>query len=97
MAGIGNNFVTTSLSNCFVLPSPLDSYSGIMRTDEEQVRIMKRGAVLDMIYQHLEQRYASQWSYLRRRTGATYICIDILILQENDSNKRGRIDAVNVR
>lgn len=42
MAGIGNNFVTTSLSNCFVLPSPLDSYSGIMRTDEEQVQIMKR-------------------------------------------------------
>lgn len=42
MAGIGNNFVATSLSNCFVIPSAKDSYSGIMKTDQEQVQIMRR-------------------------------------------------------
>jgi ribonucleoside-diphosphate reductase alpha chain len=42
MAGIGNNFVTTSLSNCFVIPSAKDSYSGIMKTDQEQVQVMRR-------------------------------------------------------
>ena len=42
MAGIGNNFVITSLSNCFVIDSPTDSYGGIMKSDEEQVQLMKR-------------------------------------------------------
>jgi len=42
MAGIGNNHQTTSLSNCFVIPSSEDSYGGIMKTDQEQVQLMKR-------------------------------------------------------
>lgn len=42
MAGIGNNYVLTSLSNCFVIPSAVDSYGGIMKTDQEQVQLMKR-------------------------------------------------------
>jgi len=42
MAGIGNDFVTTSLSNCFVIPPVEDSYGGIMKTDQEQVQLMKR-------------------------------------------------------
>lgn len=42
MAGIGNNFVITSLSNCFVIPSAIDSYGGIMLTDQQQVQLMKR-------------------------------------------------------
>lgn len=44
MAGIGNDFVNVSLSNCFVIGSNdnSDSYGGIMRTDEEQVQLMKR-------------------------------------------------------
>lgn len=42
MAGIGNNFVITSLSNCFVVDSAIDSYGGIMHTDQEQVQLMKR-------------------------------------------------------
>lgn len=41
MAGIGAPSVQ-SLSNCFVLDGPLDSYGGIMKTDQEQVQIMKR-------------------------------------------------------
>lgn len=42
MAGIGNNFVVTSISNCFVIDSAIDSYGGIMKTDQEQVQLAKR-------------------------------------------------------
>ncbi len=44
MSGIGNNFQIVSLSNCFVIghDSNADSYGAIMRTDEEQVQLMKR-------------------------------------------------------
>jgi ribonucleoside-diphosphate reductase alpha chain len=44
MSGIGNNYQTSSLSNCFVIgqKNPADSYGGILRTDEEQVQLMKR-------------------------------------------------------
>ena len=42
MAGIGNIFQTSSLSNCFVIGNKADSYAGILRTDEEQVQLMKR-------------------------------------------------------
>jgi len=40
--GIGNNFQISSISNCFVLESPYDSYSGIMKTDEQLAQVMKR-------------------------------------------------------
>lgn len=42
MTGIGNNTQVVSLSNCFVVDSPNDSYGGIMRADQEQVQLMKR-------------------------------------------------------
>ena len=44
MAGIGNNFQVSSLSNCFVIggDSNQDSYGAIMKVDEEQVQLMKR-------------------------------------------------------
>ena len=44
MAGIGNTQQLTSLSNCFVIGHEkiADSYGGIIRTDEEQVQLMKR-------------------------------------------------------
>ena len=42
MSGIGNNSQIQSLSNCFVIPSPQDSYGGILFSDQEQVQIMKR-------------------------------------------------------
>jgi ribonucleoside-diphosphate reductase alpha chain len=44
MAGIGNNFQVSSLSNCFVIGNdgPSDSYGGIMKIDQEQVQLMKR-------------------------------------------------------
>jgi ribonucleoside-diphosphate reductase alpha chain len=39
--GIGNN-VLSSLGNCFVVESPLDSWSGIMKTGQELSQLMKR-------------------------------------------------------
>lgn len=44
MAGIGNNFQVSSLSNCFVIGSDTnsDSYGGILKVDQEQVQLMKR-------------------------------------------------------
>ena len=42
MSGIGNELKIQSLSNCFVIEAPSDSYAGILKTDQEQVQIMKR-------------------------------------------------------
>ena len=42
MSGIGNYYQLQSLSNCFVVEQPHDSYGGILFTDQEQVQIMKR-------------------------------------------------------
>lgn len=42
MTGIGNNFQVASLSNCFVIGNTADSYGGVMKTDQEQVQLMKR-------------------------------------------------------
>lgn len=42
MSAIGNPFQVQSLSNCFVIDSPYDSYGGIMKTDQEEAQIMKR-------------------------------------------------------
>ncbi|MEL6676411.1 MAG: adenosylcobalamin-dependent ribonucleoside-diphosphate reductase [Bacteroidota bacterium] len=44
MTGIGNNYQIVSLSNCFVIGQKglADSYGGVMKTDEEQVQLMKR-------------------------------------------------------
>ncbi len=44
MAGIGNDFQVSSLSNCFVIGGDgnFDSYGGILKVDQEQVQLMKR-------------------------------------------------------
>jgi ribonucleoside-diphosphate reductase alpha chain len=44
MSGIGNQHQISSLSNCFVIGNdgPSDSYGGILKTDQEQVQLMKR-------------------------------------------------------
>ncbi|MCF8332683.1 MAG: adenosylcobalamin-dependent ribonucleoside-diphosphate reductase [Bacteroidales bacterium] len=45
MAGIGNPFQISSLSNCFVVGNQegsSDSYGGILKIDQEQVQLMKR-------------------------------------------------------
>ncbi|MCF8236292.1 MAG: adenosylcobalamin-dependent ribonucleoside-diphosphate reductase [Bacteroidales bacterium] len=44
MAGIGNDFQISSLSNCFVIGEDenSDSYGAILKVDQEQVQLMKR-------------------------------------------------------
>lgn len=42
MATLGKPYKIASLSNCFVVGQPYDSYSGIMKKDEELVQLMKR-------------------------------------------------------
>jgi len=42
MSGIGNDYQVQSISNCFVIESPHDSYGGICKTDQELVQIAKR-------------------------------------------------------
>jgi ribonucleotide reductase alpha subunit len=42
MAGIGNPHQVMSISNCFVIPAPCDSYGGILFTDQQEAQIMKR-------------------------------------------------------
>lgn len=42
MSGIGNDDQIMSISNCFVLDAPEDSYAGIMHTDQQQVHLMRR-------------------------------------------------------
>ena len=50
MFGIGNNYQIVSLSNCYVVESPEDSYGGICRVDEMLCQISKRrgGVGLDI-------------------------------------------------
>ncbi|MDA4132097.1 MAG: ribonucleoside-diphosphate reductase, adenosylcobalamin-dependent, partial [Thaumarchaeota archaeon] len=50
MAILGNENVTGSLSNCFVLPAMTDSYGGIMYADQQLVQLQKRrgGTGLDL-------------------------------------------------
>ena len=50
MYGVGNKTQYVSLSNCFVIESPADSYGGICRADEHLVQISKRrgGVGLDI-------------------------------------------------
>ena len=42
MSGIGNPHQVQSISNCFVIDPPYDSYGGICKADQELVQIAKR-------------------------------------------------------
>ncbi len=56
MAGIGNNFQLSSLSNCFVIGNGADSYGGIVRLDEEQAQLMKRRGGVGHDLSHLRPK-----------------------------------------
>jgi ribonucleoside-diphosphate reductase alpha chain len=42
MSSLGNFYKLQSLSNCFVVPEPLDSYGGIFKADQEIAQLEKR-------------------------------------------------------
>jgi len=58
MAGIGNNYQVSSLSNCFVIGNDgkSDSYGGIMKIDQEQVQLMKRRGGVGHDLSHIRPR-----------------------------------------
>lgn len=60
MAGIGNDFQIGSLSNCFVIGNDgsSDSYGGIMKTDEEQVQLMKRRGGVGHDLSHIRPKHS---------------------------------------
>lgn len=60
MYGIGNDYSLTSLSNCFVIGNNnnSDSYGSILRTDEEQIQLMKRRGGVGHDISHLRPSHA---------------------------------------
>lgn len=56
MAGIGNIFQISSLSNCFVIGNGSDSYGGIVKSDEEQVQLMKRRGGVGQDLSHIRPK-----------------------------------------
>lgn len=56
MAGIGNNMQISSLSNCFVIGNSADSYGGIIKSDEEQVQLMKRRGGVGQDLSHIRPK-----------------------------------------
>lgn len=68
MFGIGNpNYVT--LSNCYVIDPPMDSYGGIMWTDEELVQISKRRGGVGTDLSHLRPNHTPTQNSSRTSTG----------------------------
>jgi ribonucleoside-diphosphate reductase alpha chain len=56
MYGIGNYYQYVSIGNCFVIGNKSDSYGGIMKTDQEQVQIMKRRGGVGHDLSHLRPK-----------------------------------------
>jgi len=71
MYGIGNIFQIISLSNCYVLESPEDSYSSILRIDEQLVNISKRRGGVGINLSNLRPSGTPTQNAARTSTGIT--------------------------
>jgi len=71
MFGIGNNHQVVSLSNCYVVDSPIDSYGGILKTDEELAQISKRRGGVGVDISTLRPAGSSVKNAARTSTGIT--------------------------
>lgn len=69
MATLGTD-VIASLSNCWVLPSPYDSYPGILKTDGDLVGYYKRRGGVGVNISTLRPRNASTNNTAKTTTGA---------------------------
>ena len=69
MAGLGTGSLV-SLSNCFVLGSPKDSYASIMKVRNQQVQLMKRRGGVGYDLSDLRPRGAKVNNAAKTSTGA---------------------------
>ena len=69
MSNLGTKLVT-SLSNCFVIGQPEDSYGGIMQKDEELVQLMKRRGGVGIDISTLRPSEAPVTNSAKTSTGA---------------------------
>ncbi len=71
MSGIGNNYQIVSLSNCFVIgnDSNSDSYGAILKTDQEQVQLMKRRGGVGHDLSHIRPNNSPVMNSALRSTG----------------------------
>ena len=79
MSGCGTGALV-SLSNCFVIGSPKDSYSEIMKTRSQQAQLMKRRGGVGYDLSQLRPRGAKVNNAARSSTGAASfmdVCSDI--------------------
>ena len=92
MAGLGSN-KPVSLSNCFVLPSPEDSYTSIMYTRMKQAELMKRRGGVGYDLSNLRPRGAEVNNAAITSTGAASfmdVCSDVT----NEVAQQGRRGAL---
>lgn len=92
MAGLGS-IKPVSLSNCFVLPSPEDSYSSIMMTRLNQAELMKRRGGVGYDLSNLRPRGAEVNNAAITSTGAASfmdVCSDVT----NEVAQQGRRGAL---
>jgi ribonucleoside-diphosphate reductase alpha chain len=73
MAGIGSSSYVT-LSNCYVCESPVDSYGGILKTDEQLVQISKRRGGVGIDVSNLRPSGTSTSNASRTSTGVVPFC-----------------------
>jgi len=71
MTMLGNHYQIGSLSNCFVIGQPDDSYAGIMKLREEQVQLMKRRGGVGKDLSSLRPRGARVKNAAKNSTGAS--------------------------
>lgn len=92
MAGLGSD-KPVSLSNCFVLPSPEDSYGSIMMTRLNQAELMKRRGGVGYDLSNLRPRGSSVNNAAITSTGAASfmdVCSDVT----NEVAQQGRRGAL---
>lgn len=69
MYGIGNDDYIVSLSNCFLVKSPYDSYSGILKSDEQFANICKRRGGVGLCLDNLRPYGSSTQNAAKSSTG----------------------------
>jgi ribonucleoside-diphosphate reductase alpha chain len=71
MAGIGNNYKIQTLSNCYVIENPHDSYAGVFNTEQEMVQLMKRRGGVGFSIHSLRPREMPTSSVSEKSSGLT--------------------------